>query len=94
VTHPELSSGYQLSVLTAIMARYSPRSAAQQDFLAARNKLLSDAPVASMNDIRVLDEVWDYWSNVAAGKNMLYDAKGERTPLKQMHGSLSPTGSE
>jgi hypothetical protein len=82
MTNSELSSGYQLSVLTAIMARYQPLSAAQQDFLAARNKLLSDAPAVSMNDVRVLDEVWDYWSNVAAGKNMRYDAKGERAPLK------------
>jgi hypothetical protein len=47
-----------------------------------------------MNDVRVLDEVWNYWSNVAVGKNMLYDAKGERAPLKQMPRSLSPTGSE
>ena len=94
MTNPELSSGYQLSILTAIMARYSPHSAAQQDFLAARNKLLSEAPAASMNGVRVLDEVWDYWSNVAAGKNMRYDAKGERAPLKQMARALSPTGSD
>jgi hypothetical protein len=87
--NPALSSGYQLSVLTAIMARYSPHSAAQQDFLAARNKLLSDAPIAPMNDVRVPDEVWDYWSNVAAGKNMLYDAKGDRASRE-----LSPARSE
>ena len=94
MTNPELSSGYQLSVLTAIMARYSPHSAAQQDFLAARNKLLSDAPPASMNDVRVLNEVWDYWSDVAAGKNMRYDAQGERAPLKQKPRVHTPTGGE
>jgi hypothetical protein len=94
MTNPELSGGYQLSVLTAIMTRYSPQSAAQEDFLAARNKLLSDATAVSMNDVRVVNEVRDYWSNVAAGKNMRYDAKGERAPLKQMPRSLSPAGSE
>jgi hypothetical protein len=82
MTNPELSNGYQLSVLTAIMARYSPRSAARLDFLTARDELLCDAPITSMNDVRVRDEVWDYWSCVAAGKNRRYDAKGERAPLR------------
>jgi hypothetical protein len=76
------SGGYQLSVLTAIMARYSPYSAARRDFLGARDELLGDTPPGARGGARVLDEVWDYWSRVAAGKNLRYDARGERAPLR------------
>jgi hypothetical protein len=80
--HSERSGGYQLSVLSAIMARYSPHSAAQRDFLGARDELLGDIASGVHDDVRVLDEVWDYWSRVAAGKNLRYDARGERAPLR------------
>jgi hypothetical protein len=74
----EQSGGYQLSVLTAIMARYSPDSAARQDFTFARAEMLSDAAPNLLTDYRVSDEVWDYWSCIAAGKNKRYGAYGER----------------
>jgi hypothetical protein len=74
----EQSGGYQLSVLTAIMARYSPDSAARQDFTFARAEMLSEATSDRLADFRVSDEIWNYWSCVAAGKNKRYGSEGER----------------
>ena len=71
-----LRGGYQLSVLSAIMARLPPASAARRDFAAECARRMGDAPFDAK--VRVSRNMWGYWSAVAAGKSEVYDATGNR----------------
>lgn len=71
--------GHQLIVLRAIMAFFPPASPASQDFQTAYDELLANAPPEDKDDVRVSEEIWNYWSAVATGKDQGYDAKGRRT---------------
>jgi hypothetical protein len=82
MTISDLAGGYQLSVLNAIMSRFAPSSAARRDFLAACEERLGAAPLDSANKVRMPDDMWIYWSSVAAGRNGAYDAKGDRVAAK------------
>jgi hypothetical protein len=76
MTDSEWPGGYQLAVLKAIMSHFPPSSHAARDFASECARVLGVALSMAGTGARVPDDMWEYWSAVAAGRSKDYDEAG------------------
>jgi hypothetical protein len=76
MTDAEWPGGYQLAVLKAIMSRFPTSSHAARDFANECGRVLGTALSMAGPEARVPDDMWEYWTSVAAGRNADYDEAG------------------
>jgi hypothetical protein len=69
----------QFETLALAMGRFSNESDAWRDFAADCEERLTVSPRGGPTNTVVPDDIWEYWTSVAAGTNPDYDKNGKRT---------------
>ena len=69
----------QFETLALAMARFPDESDAWRDFTSDCEERLTVTPRGGPTNTVVPDDIWAYWTSVAAGANPDYDQDGRRT---------------